>query len=159
MQIIPGGNATKPQGEGPKLIIHIVNDQGGWGAGFVVALSRCWTEPEQEYRAMRPQGYQLGTIQVVPVGDKLSVVNMVAQHGTGGTPKNPPIRLDALRECLGRVAQEAMRTKASVHMPPIGCGLAGGSWGDIGPIVKEELVDKGIEVTVYDRDNILAEDT
>jgi hypothetical protein len=37
-------------------------------------------------------------------------------------------------------------------MPRIGCGLAGGKWEDIGPIVEEELDNQGIDVTVYDLD-------
>lgn len=34
------GDATEPIGEGEKIIAHICNDQGGWGAGFVLALSK-----------------------------------------------------------------------------------------------------------------------
>jgi hypothetical protein len=29
-----------------KLICHICNDLGGWGKGFVLALSRRWEGPE-----------------------------------------------------------------------------------------------------------------
>ena len=35
-------------------------------------------------------------------------------------------------------------------MPRIGCGLAGGRWGQVEPIILDELVSLGIEVTVYD---------
>ncbi len=31
------GDATQPQSAGPKLIVHVCNDIGGWGRGFVVA--------------------------------------------------------------------------------------------------------------------------
>ena len=34
------GDATRPQASGPKIIAHICNDLGGWGKGFVVAISR-----------------------------------------------------------------------------------------------------------------------
>ncbi len=44
------GDATCPQGKGAKLIAHIGNDLGGWGKGFVVAISRRWPEPEKAYR-------------------------------------------------------------------------------------------------------------
>jgi len=30
------GDATQPQGEGVKVIAHICNDIGAWGAGFVI---------------------------------------------------------------------------------------------------------------------------
>jgi hypothetical protein len=35
-------------------------------------------------------------------------------------------------------------------MPRIGCGLAGGKWEEVGKIVEEELVNRGVTVTVYD---------
>ena len=44
------GDATKPVGDGPKIIVHICNDIGGWGKGFVLAISKRWQEPEAAYR-------------------------------------------------------------------------------------------------------------
>jgi hypothetical protein len=40
--------------------------------------------------------------------------------------------------------------RASVHMPRIGCGLAGGKWEEIEPIIERTLVAKGMTVVVYD---------
>ncbi|WP_436847462.1 hypothetical protein [Streptomyces aureus] len=37
-----------------------------------------------------------------------------------------------------------------MHMPRIGCGLAGGSWSRVEPLVTERLVRRGLSVTVYD---------
>jgi hypothetical protein len=37
-----------------------------------------------------------------------------------------------------------------VHMPRIGCGLAGGQWEEIEPIIETTLGAKGVAVTVYD---------
>jgi hypothetical protein len=44
------GDATAPQGTGPKVIAHVCDDMGGWGKGFVVALSKRWPEPEAAYQ-------------------------------------------------------------------------------------------------------------
>ena len=49
-----------------------------------------------------------------------------------------------------KLAVEAKNLKASVHMPRIGCGLAGGKWEAIEPIITDELTSQGIEVSVYD---------
>ena len=38
----------------------------------------------------------------------------------------------------------------SVHMPRIGCGLAGGTWERIEPLIVKVLCERGIPVTVYD---------
>jgi hypothetical protein len=34
------GDATSPNGDAPRIIIHVCNDSGGWGRGFVVGVSR-----------------------------------------------------------------------------------------------------------------------
>ncbi|GGN44191.1 hypothetical protein GCM10012285_26520 [Streptomyces kronopolitis] len=50
-----------------------------------------------------------------------------------------------------RVADGARRLGASVHMPRIGCGLAGGVWSRVEPLISVRLARGGIPVTVYDR--------
>ena len=79
------GDATAPQGESKKIICHICNDLGAWGAGFVLALSK---------------------------------VNVVAE-----------------------------RIGATLHMPRIGCGLAGGEWDAVQAVIEEVVT---VDVTVYD---------
>jgi hypothetical protein len=44
----------------------------------------------------------------------------------------------------------ARRAGASIHMPRIGSGLAGGSWEVVEEIVEETLCRQGLRVTVYD---------
>jgi hypothetical protein len=51
---------------------------------------------------------------------------------------------------LAKVAQKALELEASVHMPRIGCGLAGGEWSRIEPLIVNSLCEKGVDVTVYD---------
>ena len=157
------GDATRPQGDGPKIIAHIVNDRGGWGRGFVVALSRRWREPELAYRDWMHvptnlswcQGDglpRLGNVQYVDVAEDLCVANMMAQCGIRSGPGAPrAVDYEALRECLGRVGAEAQARGASVHMPRIGCGLGGGDWDVIEEAIELLLVDMGkLTVTVYD---------
>jgi O-acetyl-ADP-ribose deacetylase (regulator of RNase III) len=151
---IIGGDATSPQAKGPKIIAHICNDLGGWGKGFVLAVSRRWKEPERDYRQWHREragnDFGLGAVRLVPVGPGLWVANMVAQHGMKIGGNGPPIRYPAVESCLVTVGAEAKRLGASVHMPRIGCGLAGGRWDLIEPIVVRTLCDDGVAVTVYD---------
>jgi O-acetyl-ADP-ribose deacetylase (regulator of RNase III) len=148
------GDATAPIGDGDRVICHVCNDSGGWGRGFVTAISKRWPEPEARYRAWHrggaAEGFALGAIQVVEVEPRLSVANMVAQRGTRPKDGVPPIRYQALRECLLRLSEHASATGASVHMPRIGCGLAGGTWSEVEAIVDSTLGDGGIAVVVYD---------
>ncbi|GAA2653634.1 macro domain-containing protein [Nonomuraea recticatena] len=148
------GDATAPLGGGPRIICHICNDIGGWGRGFVVALSRRWSGPEAAYRAWHREGFDLGEVQVVQVETGLWVANMIAQHGIRPTSAGPPIRYDALDRCLAALAVQAAELGASVHMPRIGSGLAGGTWDRIEPLIIDNLVRHGMSVTVYDLEHV-----
>lgn len=162
------GDATQPIGNDFKIIAHIVNDEGKWGSGFVVALSKRNRRPEEAYRTWA-QGWREGHRNLTPTGDlqrtfKLGemqlvvytspgiyVANMIAQRGVRHNPSAPrAVRYDALHKCLQHLADHAVRLSASVHMPRIGCGLGGGSWDQIEPIIQATLIAQGIPVTVYD---------
>jgi O-acetyl-ADP-ribose deacetylase (regulator of RNase III) len=148
------GDATAPQGDGVRIIAHVCNDRGGWGRGFVVAISRRWTDPEEQYRAWFAEraisDFALGAVQFVQVEDEIWVANMIGQHGMSASHSVPPIRYDAVETCLEAVAAKAAELQASVHMPRIGCGLAGGTWDRIEPIITKTLSERDIAVTVYD---------
>jgi O-acetyl-ADP-ribose deacetylase (regulator of RNase III) len=148
------GDATQPVTSGPKIIAHVCNDIGGWGRGFVLALSARWPEPEAEYRRWFKEGgpipFVLGNVQFVDVETRLWVANMIGQRHIKPINDAPPVRYDALRMGLSRVAQFAREQKATVHVPRIGCGLAGGTWEKVEPIILETLVSAGVDVFVYD---------
>ena len=150
------GDATRPKGDSNKVIVHICNDVGAWGRGFVMALSNRWPEPEKKYRHWHSNpkkasiSFSLGNIQVVSVSETLSVCNLIGQRDIRGRGRKTPIRYKAVCRGLEKLALWAKENDASVHMPRIGCGLAGGDWETMGPIVQEALCDKYISVTVYD---------
>jgi len=50
------------------------------------------------------------------------------------------------------LGDRAIELHASVHMPRIGCGLAGGRWDRIEPLIDTALCQRGVPVTVYDFD-------
>lgn len=55
----------------------------------------------------------------------------------------PPIRYEAVAECLQEVVVKAKELRASVHRPRIGCGLAGVQWSHVEPIILENLCSQG----------------
>lgn len=151
------GDATAPQAAGNKIIVHVCNDIGGWGAGFVVAISKKWPEPEkafrQWYKERDTNNFALGAVELVQVEDDCWVANVIGQRDIkrkAGPTGEPPIRYAAIEEGLHTVAAEAQALSASVHMPRIGCGLAGGTWDKIEPLIEQSLIPHGIEVFVYD---------
>ncbi len=150
------GDATRPVGTGHKIIVHICNDIGRWGKGFVLAVSKQWKKPEQQYREWHKESassgsMKLGSIQCVQVEDDITVINMIAQKGLKTVNGIPPIRYQALMECLEKVsayARDVPSDTVTIHMPRIGCGLAGGKWSEIEPIIQDTL--SSYQVFVYD---------
>jgi O-acetyl-ADP-ribose deacetylase (regulator of RNase III) len=163
------GDATRPIGIGRKLIIHCCNDGGGWGAGFVLALTKLDFNPESIYQAwgsinrryvMDRLSYSTGKFRLGEVQfcefhqPTVNVANMIGQVNPNedGVDEdgNPPIRYEAIRQCLRKVRRWARKNNASVHAPRFGSDLAGGDWNVIEKIIEDELTTWGISVTVYD---------
>jgi O-acetyl-ADP-ribose deacetylase (regulator of RNase III) len=141
------GDATDPIGSGNKIIAHVCNDIGAWGAGFVLAISKRWPQPEAQY--LKSRGcLALGTLSLIQVDPGIWVANMIAQRGICTEDGVPPIRYAALRQCLAILAVEARKLRATIHMPRIGCGLAGGKWESVEPLIR--IAIPTTEVFVYD---------
>jgi O-acetyl-ADP-ribose deacetylase (regulator of RNase III) len=144
------GDATRPQTEGNAIIVHVCNDIGAWGAGFVLAISKRWPQPEAAYRACAKE-LSLGKVQFVRVDPSILVANLVGQHKIRRVPSDPtPVRYHAIRKGLARVREVAILQGASVHMPRIGCGLAGGLWEEVEDLILTELDKHGVSTYVYD---------
>ena len=147
------GDATIPHASDNRLIIQINNDIGAYGAGFSGALSKRWSKVKNEYKRWHrsQEKFKLGEIQLIQVQSDTFVANMIAQHGIGHDEDGGPcIRYDALKECLEKVADFAFNNKLNVHAPRIGTNLAGGEWRAIEPLIIETLINRGINVTIYD---------
>jgi O-acetyl-ADP-ribose deacetylase (regulator of RNase III) len=76
------GDATNPLGNDNKIIVHICNDIGAWGKGFVLAILKRWKAPEKEYKDWykSKKNFELGEVQLVQVEENLWVANMIGQH-------------------------------------------------------------------------------
>lgn len=156
------GDVTQPVEDGPQVLCHICNNRGGWGAGVVLAISKRWSLPEEKYRRWFKNRAQtlpltddldppflLGEVQFVQVEKDLWVANMLAQDGYFKPGEEPPVKLDALAQCLAQVNRFCESHQVNVIMPRIGCGLGGRNWeNEIEPLIQKEL--KCQSVTVYD---------
>lgn len=147
-----------------KVIVHVCNDIGLWGSGFVKAISARWPEPEAAYRQWscgdnrEPEPFALGRVQYVrhlnkqwPVdaeeGGEIVVANMVAQRGVINKYNPKPLNEFYLEIALKWVSLQ-YNIGASIHMPRIGCGLAGGKWEDVEAIIEKVMPEH--HVVVYD---------
>lgn len=146
------GDATQPILK-PALIMHVCNDIGAWGRGFVLAVDKISPRPRNAYSTKAVYG--LGEVQFVPCAgdgrDGVMVANMIAQHdirfcrGCG----EPPIRYDALARCLEAVFDwTRVNNYLTIHAPRLGSGLAGGDWVVIEALIEKILKDR--IVYIYD---------
>jgi hypothetical protein len=80
---------------------------------------------------------------------------VIAQHDTVEINGVPPVRYDALCNCLKKVYALTAKGDISIHIPYLMCcDLAGGDWSIVEKIIQEELCDKGIDVIAYDINNL-----
>lgn len=148
------GDATQPIGDGKKLIIHICNDLGLWGKGFVVPLGKKYPKAKRNYLKWFKDTkgrLNLGSVQVVHCGN-ICVANLIGQYDIRKQNNKAPIRYEAVQIGLNRLAKWLRKQEDtfSIHMPRIGCGLAGGVWNKIEPIIIEAFNNEEINITVYD---------
>jgi len=146
------GDALEPRGTGLRIIAQIVNDKTpNWGAGFARAVRNKYPSVQKDFKKwtiFNPDKFSLGNTHTSQISDDLCFVNMIAQHGYGESIK-PRIRYAALGDCLHQLKEISLSKGASVHMPRIGTGYAGGNWSYILELIDEILVKNGIEVTIY----------
>lgn len=145
------------------VIVHCTNTLGAWGAGFVVPLGKRYPVVRDEYKryvedSKKNKTNILGTIDIVPnVTDKIDVVNLFGQEilysaMTVSGKKIIPLDYDALRKGFNEIVSvyNTVGMSFSVHMPRIGCGLAGGDWNKVEKIINDTLIKNNVEVFVYD---------
>lgn len=152
------GDATVPQGDSDsKIIAHVCNDRGVWGAGFVMALSRKWPGPETIYRALanlKKGSIPMGEVQYCCVDrdpyNQITVANMVAQRMTPVHYSGRLVDYGTLKACLVEVMRHANDLSASLHMPRIGADLGKGDWNVIEKLILEAQAEyPDVDIYVY----------
>lgn len=151
------GNTAIPL-QSPILIIHIVNGQGKWGKGFVLALSKHYPEAEKSYLSWSKdlQAFELGNVDFCQVdpNERVYVGNMLAQEyiKQNNHDQNQYLSYEKLKECLSKVADFALVNRLCVQCPLIGTGLAGGDWNLISEMLIEYICSKKIHCHVVKLD-------
>lgn len=156
------GDATEPQKLTPKEVViipHVCNNENKWGAGFVMALNKKWSEPEKEYRDLCERRLPfpfLGEVCYAKINNFLVVANMIGQSGTVSTNNPIPLKYAALISCMNKVVDYIERIKKQtsnpvvIHAPKFGSKLAGGNFDFILELIREIWLENGLDVVVYE---------
>lgn len=164
------GDATNPEVK-PTIICHIVNTVNSFAAGFVVPLGKKWPITKASYHKFYDDKYitvgkdgvqatkgkklyvvpfMLGETQIIQVEPKIYVANMIAQK-MGNYKGIPPIRYEALEECLLHVSDAAKALGiATLSGCRFGSALAGGNWQHIEEIINHTVCKEGLDIDIYD---------
>ncbi len=149
--IIETGDATKPRGEGIKIIAQVVNTSAGLGFGFGKSLSKNYPSIKQALKTWKERkiNFRLGKSQLLSVSNNLYVFQMLAQNALYAKNGKTPLDYQALQLCLAELREEALNLKADVFMPLIGTGQAKGKWEIIEGLIYSELINHDVKVHIY----------
>lgn len=170
------GDVTNPQFSSDNeiaVIPHCCNNGydergiGVMGAGVAKALKDKWPKVYEVYKKMEkesPNGLKnrLGENCYAKVGNRAYVVNMIGQDGVGRDGDTIPVKYWALQSCMsdirnfiGLVTPELSTpqnepVKLVIHCCKFGSDLAGGCWDFLLELIREQWLEKGIDVVVYE---------
>lgn len=134
-----------------KYLCHQVNCLGKMGSGIARTVRNRFPTAYEEYRTFcqgaNSPGMLLGKILQSECNGK-TIMHMFAQERCGRHIRYTDYA--AFRECLRKI-KSAVPTGSTIAFPHgIGCGLGGGDWSIILPMIEEELAnDYEIEVWKY----------
>ena len=147
------GDVLRPRGTGPKIVCQLVNDRATkWGGGVARKAAGIYPHSETEFALtikVIPRDERLGRVVFVDASDEITIASIIAQEGFGPS-LFPRIRYAALESCLRSVAKRAKGSGASIHMPRLGTGAAGGDWRIVSELMEDQLVRAGLDVTIYE---------
>lgn len=146
------GSVLNPRPIDPLIICQLTNDRAlRWGGGVARQMAPVYPNAEAAYGEWIkgvPKAKRLGGVHFARTVGGMTIASLVAQEGYGAGGSR--IRYHALDRCLQRVAQHAFEIDASVHMPKIGTGAAGGSWELVEPLVRQNFAGLPKGVWVYE---------
>lgn len=127
----------------PFCLIHVVNNKNVMNAGVAKVISRKWPQVKEDYHAyfaIHSNTSLLGQIIMTHVGEGQYILSMIAQDGYGNDGKRY-LQYDALEQCLAQAKRISTQLNIPLYAPfKMGCGLAGGNWELVLPMLNESNV-------------------
>ena len=144
-------------------IAHQTNFDGimGGGVAYYIANTLLSSRSYNEYDSLcaRQKRSLLGKAQFLPTVDvernmkaTRIVANMFCQDNRI-QPDGGITRYDCMEQCLKRIERFASNKGFSVAVPgSVGCGIAGGNWDRVRPIIESVFMDSTVPCTIVWRE-------
>ncbi len=121
------------------VIIHGCNCMHMMGAGIAAQIARQFPDAVDvdnitEYASITKLGYFSSVVVECANDHHLKIINAYTQYNGGAD-----LNVDALAHCFKEIAIHLRGTRVKIGYPQIGCGIAGGNWDEIAPIIDREL--------------------
>jgi O-acetyl-ADP-ribose deacetylase (regulator of RNase III) len=133
------------------IIAHSVNCRGGFGSGVAGQIAKIYPKVRREYLAKYAKlGWSLGECQIVWINRFREVANLAIQEEYGHDGRLYA-DYEAIRLAFCLLMEHAAYWGRGVALPKIGCGLAGGDWAAVEPILREAhaVHARNIDVDIY----------
>ncbi len=148
---IYNGDITKCNAD---IIAHQVNCKFVMGGGVALALRKRWPIVYKNYIALGEECNKsseewLGTCQIVKIDQNRYVANLFGQDDLGYEKcyTNYAALETALKELLFHVEYMELKTIAFPWL--MSCGLAGGDWSIVKPLIEKTFEDSDIEIQYW----------
>lgn len=124
------------------ILVHQVNTLGVMGAGIALQIRQKWPRVFEWYASLCEKGkLKLGDVMFIEVGDNLVVANLAGQSTLGGIATD----YASYETALPKIASYAAEHDLPIYFPKgIGCGLAGGDWFVMLPILERHCPNSTI---------------
>jgi O-acetyl-ADP-ribose deacetylase (regulator of RNase III) len=131
-------------------IAHQVNCYGAMGRGVALQIRHMYPDVYRRYKAYCEEHRVknlLGRILIIPTDDGRIICNLFGQEGYGQGKCNTDIA--ALTKCFQSL-EKIVPHSESIAMPyQIGCGLGGGNWDLVLPLIQDIFVHHTVVVYRY----------
>lgn len=125
------------------------------GAGVAAQIKNRWPAVYKSYNERcigniiynNDTSELLGSIQICPINDHQSVINMFAQDGYGKNGRYTSY--DAFWLCLGEIRKCTMPGDSIAFPFGIGCGLGGANWDVILKMIETVLSVEDRKIYIY----------
>jgi len=132
------------------VIAHGVNCRGAFAAGVAGQIAKRFPEVKRAYLCKyHSDGWLPGDCQFVTTWNGKIIVNMATQVSYGCPADGVYVKYDAVKQCFDYTLDYCLGNGQGLAIPRIGSGLAGGDWGRIEAIIRDLLMERDVDVSVY----------